>query len=396
MQYDFETVVPRHDKGSYKWEELRRVNPAVGPGVIPFSVADMELLNPPEVTEGLRRFLAGNVLGYGKAHPAYYAALRGWLKRRHNWDIQDKWVVENRGVIEGFFTAVNAFSAEGDGVMLMTPVYYPMYKAIERNKRVLVESPLVRRGSRYEIDFDDFAAKANDPNTRLLLLCSPHNPTGRVWTREELTRIGRICIDAGVLVISDEIHFDLIMPGQRHTVFASISEEFAGHAITHTAPSKTFNMAGLQISNTIIPNPDLRQRFRAEIERHAGEVQCGVLGYEACRLAYEEGEAWLEQVIALIDTNRRLINEFLAREFPAVEVIDLEGTYLLWIDFNPLGIDYRELERLLKQEAQLFFDDGYIFGEAGRGFERWNIACPTRCIREGLERLKATLKKYFY
>ncbi|MDR1635736.1 MAG: pyridoxal phosphate-dependent aminotransferase [Treponema sp.] len=389
MTYDFETVIPRHDKGSNKWEELRRVNPELDPGVIPFSVADMELLNPPELTRGLQRYLEENILGYGKAHPAYYEALRGWLKRRHNWEIEDEWVVENRGVVEGFFTAINAFTREGDGIMLMTPVYYPMFAGIRRNKRVLVENRLVRRGNRYEIDFEDFRAKANDPNTKLLLLCSPHNPVGRVWTREELSRIGRICIDAGVLVVSDEIHFDLIMPGYRHTVFASISGEFAQHSLIHTAPSKTFNMAGLQISNTIIPNPDLRQRFREEMERRAGGVQCGVLGYEACRLVYQEGEAWLEQVIALINTNYRLIKDFLSREFPGVEVIDLEGTYLLWIDFNSLGIEYRELERILKTEAQLFFDEGYIFGEGGRGFERWNIACPTRYIREGLERLKS-------
>jgi cystathionine beta-lyase len=394
MIYDFETVIPRHDKGSNKWEELRRVNPAVDPGIIPFSVADMELLNPPELIKGLQRYLGENILGYGKAHPAYYRALQSWLKRRHNWEIEDQWVVENRGVVEGFFTALNAFTREGQGVMLMTPVYYPMFASIARNKRVLVENPLIRRGNRYEIDFEDFETKANDPNTKLLLLCSPHNPVGRVWTREELTRIGRICVDAGVLVVSDEIHFDLIMPGCRHTVFASISEEFAQHSVTHTAPSKTFNMAGLQISNTIIPNPELRQKFRAEIERRIGGAQCGVLGYEACRLVYEEGEAWLEQLISLINTNYRLIRDFLSREFPTVEVIDLEGTYLLWIDFKSLGIEYRELERILKMEAQLFFDEGYIFGQGGRGFERWNIACPTRYIREGLERLKAALDRY--
>ncbi|MDR3191964.1 MAG: aminotransferase class I/II-fold pyridoxal phosphate-dependent enzyme, partial [Treponema sp.] len=313
MTYDFETVIPRHDKGSNKWEELRWVNPAVGPEVIPFSVADMELLNPPELIEGLRRYLGENILGYGKAHPSYYRALRLWLKRRHNWEIEDQWVVENRGVVEGFFTAVNAFTREGDGIMLMTPVYYPMFASIARNRRVLVENRLIRRGNRYEIDFADFETKAHAPNTKLLLLCSPHNPVGRVWTREELTRIGRICLDAGVLVVSDEIHFDLIMPGYRHTVFASISEEFAQASVTHTAPSKTFNMAGLQISNTIIPNPDLRQKFRAEIERRIGEVQCGVLGYEACRLVYQEGEAWLERLIALIDANRRLIRDFLSR-----------------------------------------------------------------------------------
>lgn len=269
-----------------------------------------------------------------------------------------------------------------------------MYIGISRNNRVLVENKLVRKGSTYVIDFEDFEAKAKDPNTKLLILCSPHNPTGRVWTVEELTKIGRICIDNDVTIFSDEIHNDIVSPGFKHTVFGGISEEFAQHSIVCTAPSKTFNLAGMQTANVIIPNPDLRKTFETELMTHTNKPKCNILGYEACRLGYEYCEEWLEQVIVLIDKNRKIIIEFMEREFPQIQVMDMEGTYLLWMDFNGLGIEYRELERILRMEAQLFFDEGYIFGEAGIGFERWNLACPTKYIYEGLERLKATLDNY--
>ncbi|MDR2096707.1 MAG: pyridoxal phosphate-dependent aminotransferase [Treponema sp.] len=390
--YDFETIIPRYGKGSGKWDEMRQVNPSVEDGIIPFSVADMELKNAPEITEGLGRFLAENILGYAGATPDYYSAVCSWMKRRHNWDIRPEWIVENKGVVEGFFTSINAFTGGDEGVILMTPVYYPMTWGIVRNRRRMIENKLIYRSGRYEIDFEDLEAKARDPNTRMLLLCSPHNPVGRVWKAEELTRIGRICIDNNVLVVSDEIHFDLVMPGYRHTVFASLSEEFAGHSVIHTAPSKTFNLAGLQTSNTIIPNPDLRELYRREMMRHL-TPRCNILGYEACRLAYEYGEDWLEQALALIDTNRKLVKDFLSREIPLIRVVDMEGTYLLWLDFNPLGIEYRELECIMRMEARLFFDEGHIFGEAGRGFERWNLACPTRSVQEGLDRLKSALNK---
>lgn len=393
-KYDFETVVVRYGTGSAKWDEMRTVNPDVQDGVIPFSVADMELKNPPEIIEGLQKFLENTVLGYAMPTEAYKASVCSWMKRRHNWEISPEWIKGSHGVIDAFFTAIKAFSKEGEGVMLMTPVYYPMYMGIKRNHRVLVENKLIRKDSRYEIDFEDFEAKAKDPNTKMLILCSPHNPTGRVWTREELTKIGRICIDNHVLVVSDEIHFDLITPGYHHTVFASISEEFAQHSVICTAPSKTFNLAGMQTSNIIIADPELRKIFFTEELTTSGNPKCNILGYEACRLAYDNCEEWLEQVNSLIDTNRRIIIDYLAREFPRIQVMDLEGTYLLWMDFNGLGIDCHDLERILRMEAQLFFDEGYIFGEAGAGFERWNLACPTKYIYEGLKRLKIALSKH--
>jgi len=391
--YDFETVIRRHGVGSGKWNEMSSF-PEVPKDVIPFSVADMEFTTMPEVKEGLKEFIDTHVLGYANPTSEYKAAVQNWMQRHHDWTIQPDWILDAPGVINAFFTAVKAFSAPGEGVLLMTPVYYPMYMAIERNGRKQVSSPLINEGGRYRIDFEDFEAKAKASDTKLLLLCSPHNPSGRVWTKEELTRIGRICMDNNVLVCSDEIHNDLIMPGFRHTVFASLSDEFAQHSIVCTAPSKTFILAGLQTSNIIIPNPDLRKRFLTEVLKSEGNPKCNILGLEACRLAYTHGDAWLKQLLAIINKNRQIIVDFFEREFPAVQVTPLEGTYLLWIDFRPLGIDAHELARILREEAFLFFDDGFIFGDEGSGFERWNLACPTSYITAALERLKSTLNNH--
>lgn len=391
-QYDFETVIKRRGVGSGKWDEMSKYE--VGEDVIPFSVADMEFKNAPEITEGLKSYIDSTVLGYAMPTDAYKSAVKGWLSRRHGWDIEKSWIRDMPGVIAAFFTAVKAFTKEGEGVMLMTPVYYPMYFAIQRNNRVLVDNKLKNCGDHYEIDFEDFEAKAKDPNTKLLILCSPHNPTGRVWTREELTKIGKICVENNIIVVSDEIHNDLVMPGYKHTVFASICDEFAQISLTCTAPSKTFNLAGLQTSNVIIPNDKLRETFFEEVCTTEGNPKCNILGLEGCRLAYENCGEWLDQVLEIINTNRKVIIDFLAKEFPKIKVYNLEGTYLLWMDFSELGIEYMELAKILREDASLFFDDGYIFGDQGAGYERWNLACPTKYINEGLERLKTALNKH--
>lgn len=392
-QYDFETVIRREDSGSMKWGELKAYGP-VDDDVIPFSVADMEFKNPPEVVEGLKEFLDTSILGYAQPTQKYKMAVKGWMEKQFGWTIETDWIRDTPGVINAFFTAVRTFTKEGEGVMLMTPVYYPMYFAIERNNRVLVDNKLIYNNGRYEIDFEDFEEKAKNSNTKLLILCSPHNPSGRVWTLEELTRIGRICIDNDMIIVSDEIHSDLVMPGYHHTVFASVNEEFAQNSIVCTAPSKTFNLAGLQTSNVFIPNKELRERFFKEESCADGNPKCNILGLEGCRLAYEKCEGWLEECKKLIDHNRQLVVDFLAKEFPQIIVTPLEGTYLLWMNFRPLGIESHQLAEVLKSEAKLFFDEGFIFGEQGDGFERWNLACPTYYIEKALERLKVTLNRH--
>lgn len=394
MKYNFETIRPRHNINSGKWNEMKQYDPDIEhKDIIPFSIADMEFELAPQIVEGLKKYLDRYVLGYSMPTDSFKQAVVNWMSLRHHWSVKPDWFLWTNGIVNAFYLAVNIYTKPGEGVMLMTPCYYPMYHAITRNNRVLVDNPMVLNGDHYEIDFDDFETKAKDPNTKLLILCSPHNPTGRVFTREELTRIGRICLDNDVLICDDEIHNDLVMPGYEHTVFAALSEEFANHSIVCTAPSKTFNLAGLQTSTIIIPNKELRDRFFDYQCMNTDAPKCNVLGYEANRIAYEECADWVDECISVIDQNRRTVEEFLEKELPLVKVIRLEGTYLLWMDFRPLGIEAEKLSAVLK-EADIFFDDGAMFGIQGAGFERWNLACPNRYIREALDRMKTALAPY--
>lgn len=394
MKYDFTTVYKRYGCGSGKWDEMQRENPNVGEDVIPFSVADMEFVEAPEIVEGLKAFLDTTVLGYANATDSYKEAVCAWMKKRHNWDAKPEWILPSHGVVDAFFSAIKCYTNEGDGVMLLTPVYYPMYIGIKVNNRVLVDCPLVERGDTYEIDFEDFEKKAKDPNTKLFILCSPHNPCGRVWTKEELERIGRICNENHVLVVDDEIHHDLIMPGHTHYVYASLSPEMEQNCLVLTAPSKTFNLAGLQTSNIFVPNEALRREMEAFLKRGSANPKCNILGYKACEIAYSSCGEWLDECIQVIDENRRVITEFMAENFPQIRVCELQATYLLWMDWNGLGLDYKELERINRQEAGLFFDEGYIFGAQGEGFERWNLACPTSYVVAALKRMKEAYGKY--
>ena len=394
MAYNFETVGKRYHTGSRKWNELLASGVREDEDIIPFSVADMEFETAPEIVTAIKEEVEHYVLGYANPTREYLDTVCRWMRERHGWDARPEWILPEHGIVDAFFNAVKIFTQPGEGVMLMTPVYYPMYRAVNDNSRVLVDCPLVYKGDRYEIDFADFERKATDENTKLLILCSPHNPIGRVWRRDELEHIAEICLKHHVLVLSDEIHFDLVMPGHRHIVYASLSEEAANNCIVCTAPSKTFNLAGLQTSNIFVPNPALREQYMAGLKRGNPNPKCNILGYRACEAAYKHSAPWLEQAIRVIDTNRKLVADFMAREFPQVQVIDLEATYLLWMNWRGLGLDSRELERINHQEARLFFDECYIFGAQGDGFERWNLACPTRYIREALERMKTAYKKY--
>lgn len=386
--YDFTTVTPRYQMGSNKWDEMKEVNPEVAEDVIPFSVADMEFKTAPEIVEGLKEELDTKILGYTNADDNYKEAVCGWMKKRYGWDARPEWILPSHGVVDAFFTAVKAFTNPGEGVILMTPVYYPMYSAIQRNDRVLEDCPLIRTEDTYVIDYDKLEELASKENTRLLILCSPHNPCGRVWTSEELLKVGDICMRNRVMVVSDEIHADILMPGHKHRVFADLREDFAEHCIICTSPSKTFNIAGLQTTNVFAPNPEIRAAFYQELRKNGSNPKCNALGYAACRIAYQKGEAWLEEMLEVIWNNYNLVRDFMNQYLPQVRVYRMEGTYLLWMDWNGLGLDYKELEKKNRMEAQLFFDEGYVFGKAGEGFVRWNLACPTSCIEKALERIR--------
>jgi aminotransferase/cystathionine beta-lyase len=396
--YDFTTIINRSGTGASKWDAMKAKNPLVPPDIVPLSVADMEFRMAPEITQGLKAYLEDLVLGYTVGGASYYDAVCGWMKTRHGWDIKDQWIVPTQGVVNAFFSAIKALTEPGDGVIILSPVYYPFYRAVERNGRRLVTSELIiephpggKGPGRYVVNYPDLEAKARDPANKVLLFCSPHNPVGRVWEREELERIGRICLENKVTVISDEIHFDLILKGHTHHVFAALNEEFAANTITCTAPSKTFNLAGLHSSNIIISNPTLRGAFRKTLEQNAGSIRLNVFGYKACEIAYTRCGAWLDELLQVLERNKTAVERFMAERIPAIKVFDLEGTYLQWWDCRGLGMDSAALEQCMTREALLFLDDGYLFGEGGNGYERINLACPRAVLEAALERLAEAL-----
>lgn len=380
-QYDFETCKSRRNIEAMKWD-------AIGDQpeeVVPLSVADMELLSPPEIIEALKQTAEFGMWGYTWWGERYGKAVKHWMGTRHNWEIDPQWIVQLNGVVQGLYAAVRAFSQPGDGVLVQTPVYYPFYRSILKNGRKVVDSPLKLENGRYQIDFDDFEEKAKQ--ARIFLLCNPHNPVGRVWTEEELRRMGDICLKHNVLVVSDEIHFDIIMPGYKHTVYATLGENYAQNCIACSAASKTFSLAALCVANAIIPNPKLREIFDNEVNV-SGCYTYSIFGIRALETGYEQCAGWVDQLNEHIYGNYCYLKEFMAKNFPDVWVADLEGTYLCWMDFRCFGMPGEELAKFLNEKAGLFLDDGYIFGESGDGFERINLACPRAVLEGALERMR--------
>ena len=394
MIYDFENMIDRSKLGSGKWNDMLKANPDVPDGIVPFSVADMELKNPPQLMEGLREYFNTDHMTFGYTTPteSYNMAVTGWMKRRHNWDVDMNWNILSPGVVTAFFIAVRAFSEPGDGVIVLSPAYYPFRLAIDINKRSITEVPLIDEGKNYVIDWERFEKAAQDPANKLLLFCSPHNPVGRVWTEAELRRLSEICLANNVLVLSDEIHNDLIMPGHKHTIYATLSDEAEQNCVVFTSASKTFSLAGLQTSNIFVPNEVLRKRLSEEMRKSA-LFFVNAVGLKAFEIVYTQCEDWLEQAIALISRNAKFTADYMSEKIPQIKVYPLEGTYLQWWDCRELFDDYKEMERFMQTKAYLFLDEGYIFGETGKGFERINIACPTRVLQEALDRLYAALKE---
>ncbi|MFA9463387.1 MAG: MalY/PatB family protein [Velocimicrobium sp.] len=390
MQYDFETIINRKNSGSIKWDLMLEQNPKVSEHIVPFSVADMELKNPPEIVEGLKTFLDESILGYTNTTDSYYESLLDWMEKKHGFLPKREWCIETPGVVPALKTMVELFSNPEDSVMIMTPVYYPFKRVVEENGRTVVATELLARGESYEIDFSDFEDKAKRPEVTLLILSSPHNPVGRVWSKEELMKIADICLENNVFILDDEIHFDLIMPGYTHISMGTFEKKYLDNCAICTAPSKTFNLAGMQVSNIFISNLEKRTKMR----KNQGFFLLNAVGMKACELAYTKCEDWLNQLIHLIWENKEYVESFIRTNIPEVKVYQLEGTYLLWMDFRPLGMEAEELEPFMINEAELFFDEGYVFGEGGRGFERMNLACPNWVIREAMDRLRKAVTKY--
>jgi cystathionine beta-lyase len=386
MRYNFDERIDRRGTNCLKFDFAReRGKPE---GLLPLWIADMDFRIPPGVSDAIIATARHGIYGYTEVKEPYYRAISDWFARYFDYPVDRRWVMKTPGVVFALALAVRAFTERGDAVLLQKPVYYPFLEVIEDNGRELVSSSLALENGRYAIDFDDLEEKIVSKKIKLVLFCSPHNPVGRVWTREELLRVGEICQRHGCLVVSDEIHCDFVYPGRRHTVFSSISEAFADNCIVCTAPTKSFNLAGLQISNLIIPNRDIRRKMRAELTR-TGYSQLNAVSLAAGQAAYETGADWLEQAKRYIFENLEYVRAFFRERLPRVGWIEPEGTYLVWLDFRNAGVPLAELDRFMAEKAGLWTDDGAIFGAEGLGFQRINIACPRATLERALGQLKA-------
>ena len=373
-------------QNSSKWIEMRKICPEAGKDIVPLSVADMELKNPPEITEGLKKFLDDRILGYTLAGDDYYEETIRWMERRHQWKIEKDWIVLLPGVVTALNVAVRAFVRPKEKILILTPVYHPFQMTIERCGCQTVSSKLINDHGYYSIDFEDLDRKLSDPEVKMMIFCSPHNPIGRVWTVEELKQVACCCEKHDVLLISDEIHSDLILPGYHHTMMASLNEPICNKMITCTSVSKTFNLAGIQCSNIIIPDEKMRKKY-LETRDTLINNKLNIFAYEAATLAYRHCEGWLDELLQLLDINRKVAETFFAQHFPKAVVSPLQGTYLLWVDMNPYFPDIRTQEEFMTTKAFFFVDEGSMFGEEGNGFERINLACPTSVLSEALNRL---------
>ena len=380
--YDFDECIARRGTASYKWDSANNDN------VLPMWVADMDFRTAPPIIEALQRRVAHGIFGYTRVPATYYDAVIGWMKRRHGWTVRREDIIYTTGVVPALSAIIKATTAPGDKVLVQTPVYNCFFSSIRNNGCILAENRLRFDGQTYHIDFDDFERRAADPSTRLFLLCNPHNPAGRVWSREELTRLGDICLRHGVTVVADEIHCELVMPGHVYIPYGSLGDKYLHHSVTCNSASKAFNIAGLQIANIVCPDNAWRRRIDRAL--NVNEV-CDVnpFGVVATQAAYsDEGAAWLDALLAYLYDNDQFMLRYQQEHLPDFPLARLEGTYLAWMDCRALGLSSAELEERLKSEAGLWLNAGTMYGEDGEGFMRWNLACPRTRVAEGLERFR--------
>lgn len=378
MKYDFDKTIDRRATNSYKWDSAPE-------GVLPMWVADMDFRTAPAIIDALQKRVAHGIFGYTRVPDAYYDAVTSWFSRRHGWDIDREWIIYTSGVVPAVSAVIKAMTVPGDKVIVQTPVYNCFFSSIRNNGCEIVSNPLRRTADTYEMDFDALERCAADPRAKVMLLCNPHNPAGRVWTPDELTRLGNICLRNGVTVVADEIHCELVYQGFKYTPFASLSDAFLHRSVTCVSPSKAFNIAGLQIANIVAFDNDLRSRIDKAI--NINEV-CDVnpFGVAATIAAYNEGEEWLNQLVDYLHGNYEAMAEFCRRELPEFPITRLEGTYLVWMDCSSLGMPSDVLEHALLDDARLWLNAGTMYGAEGEGYMRWNIACPRSVMLDGLNR----------
>jgi len=382
MAYDFDTVIDRHGTDSVKWDFQEHFTGMTG--LLPLWVADMDFPAPSEILGAIRRRVDHPVFGYVREPDSYYEAAAAWLARRHGWTVRREWMVSSPGVLPGLSAAILAFTRPGDGIVIQPPVYHPFAMRVKSNGRRVVENPLLLRDGAWHMDLDGLE-KVIDQGTRMLILCSPHNPVGRVWERETLAGLAEICRARGVLIVSDEIHGDLVMPGHRHTPIASLSESSAANTVTLVAATKTFNIAGLGGSLSIVRDESRRTAFEAQ--QYALFSAPNAVAVAASEAAWRHGGPWLEELLVYIQGNYALLKDFLAAKLPAVRTFPLEGTYLALLDMRGLGLTEASLKERLLRDARVWLDDGAKFGRGGECMQRLNLACPRSVLVEGLERM---------
>lgn len=385
MKYNFDKIIDRTNTSCEKHSFFQERG--LSEDTLGMWVADMDFETAPSVKKRIEEIAAHGIYGYTGKKDDYDQAVIDWFGRRFGWHIEKKWILTTPGVVFALAAAVRAYTKEKDAVLIQRPVYYPFTNVIVRNDRKLVNNPLVLKDGKYVMDYEDMERKIVDEQVKLFLLCSPHNPVSRVWSREELIKAAEICRKHDVIMVVDEIHCDFILEGHRHTAFGTLDGEFADRAVICTAPSKTFNLAGLQLSNIIIRNPKLRKAFIGELNRTA-YFGANIFGQMACQAAYESGEDWLEELLVYLKGNVDYIRDYIEKYLPKVHLIEPEGTYLLWMDFRDYGYDSKKLQDMMLHEAKLWLDEGVMFGEEGAGFMRINIASPRSVVKDAMDRIR--------
>ncbi len=385
--FNFDEIINRHNTNSIKYDAA--ANMGKPSNLIPLWVADMDFRAPKEVIDAMKTRSEHGIFGYTDAiSEDYFNAVLNWMIKHHQWSPQKEWLVMTPSIVNAICVAIRTLTEVGDSVIIQQPVYHPFAESILTNQRNLVVNPLIYKDGTYDMDFEDFERKIIENNVKLFILCNPHNPIGRVWSKEDLIRLGDLCVKHDVIVVADEIHADFVYEafGYKHMVFSDLKPEYLDRTITCTAPSKTFNLAGLQQSNIFIASEEIRERFKKELTRMGLGIP-NVMGFVACQAAYEHGEAWLKDLKAYLVENIRFIEDFLAEKLPEVKLIKPQGTYLLWFDFSALGLTPAELNSFITDKAGLWLNSGTMFGVGGENFQRMNITCPKATLEKALDQL---------
>lgn len=389
QSFDFDRIIDRRGTNSYKWDQSETL--FGDKDILPLWVADMDFQSPPAVVAALSARAAHGIYGYTIRPQAYFDAIVGWLQRRHQWEVPHAWLATCPGVVTALSLFIQQFTAPEDTIVIQTPVYYPFFDVVRMNGRTLLENPLLLEDGEYRMDFaaleQQFAG-----GVKMMLLCSPHNPGGRVWTVAELTELGRLCLKYNVLVVSDEIHCDLVLPGYAHVPLASLSPELAQCTVTCIAPSKTFNMPGISTSTIIIPNDQIRRKYNYALKTLSLHLE-SYFAVTALTTAYNEGEVWLDAMLQYVADNLTYLEQFFRDRLPSLKVMRPQATYLVWIDYRPLGLTTAQMKDIMFKQAKVAFSDGTVFG--GEGYIRINIACPRAILQEGLERFRQALSGQF-